>query len=445
LEGKIGIRREDMYAWERRVPLIPGDLRELAGQGFAFVVQSSEKRAFSDAEYREAGCAVDETLADCPLIIGLKEVPADVFEKDKVYVFFSHTIKGQPDNMPLLQRALDLGCTILDYERIVDQNGRRLIFFGNYAGYAGAIDTLWTLGRRLAWEGIPNPFEGIGQASTYASLEEAKEAVRTVGEQIQAEGLPEGISPLVIGVAGYGNVSKGAQAILDLLPATEIPAPSLLDPKGTDGAGPILKVVFREEDTVLRLDPSQPFALQEYYDHPERYRAAFERYLQKLHALINCIYWEPRYPKLIARESLQALFSGEQPNLRVIGDITCDVGGSIEATVKATEPDDPVYVYDPDTGEIASGVEGHGPVVVAVDILPSELPREASAYFSNILKGFVPAIAAADYAADFESLDLPAELKRSVIVHRGQLTPDYQYLTKHLTAADGAASQRRSS
>jgi len=433
-----------MYAWERRVPLVPADLAALAEQGFRFVVQSSEKRAFSDEEYRAVGCDVVPSLDACSLIIGLKEVPADVFEKDKVYVYFSHTIKGQMANMPLLQTALDLGCTILDYERIVDENDRRLIFFGNFAGYAGAIDALWTLGRRLAWEGIANPFEAVGQASTYASLEEAKNAVRAVGKAILADGLPQEISPLVLGVAGYGNVSKGAQAILDLLPVNELPASTLLQVEPlavTQSASqPILKVVFRESDTVLRLDPSQPFNLQEYYNHPERYRGAFERYLPHLHALINCIYWEPRYPKLVTTDALGELFADGQPNLRVIGDITCDVGGSIEATVKATEPDDPVYVFDPASGEIASGIEGRGPVVVAVDILPSELPREASSYFSGILKGFLPAIAGADYSADFHALDLPPELKRSVIAHNGRLTPDYQYLENHLPAADGAAS-----
>jgi alpha-aminoadipic semialdehyde synthase len=205
--------------------------------------------------------------------------------------------------------------------------------------------------------------------------------------------------------------------------------------EGLPSKAAIVKAVFREEDTVLRLDPSEPFDLQEYYDHPERYRAAFDRYLSKLHVLVNCIYWEPRYPKLITKEAIRSLYAGGQPMLRVIGDITCDVGGSIESTVKATEPDDPVYVYLPEEDRAISGVEGAGPTVMAVDILPSELPREASIYFSRILKGFVPALASADYSVGFEALDLPAELKRAVIAHRGDLAPDYRYLETHLSSA----------
>ena len=32
----------------------------------------------------------------------------------------------------------------------------------------------------------------------------------------------------------------------------------------------------------------------------------------------------------------------------------------------------------------------------------------------------------------FEQLELPGELKRAVIVHRGELTPEYEYLKAHL-------------
>jgi len=439
---RIGIRREDMYQWERRVPLIPQHLRELTDEaGLSFRIESSDQRAFSDDEYRAAGLEVVGRLDDCPIVIGLKEIPLGALEPDKVYLFFSHTIKGQTENMPMLRRCLELRCTIIDYERIVDDEGRRLIFFGNYAGLAGMIDTLWALGRRLAWEGIPNPLEGIRQASTYADLAEAKAAIVEVGERIASEGLPAEISPLVIGIAGYGNVSRGAQEILDLLPTKEIRPADLLNgserPRGPSRAL-VLKVVFREEDTVLPLVDGKAFDLREYCDHPERYRAAFERYLPKLHALVNCIYWAPRYPRLVTVEAIRDLYAAGRPALRMIGDISCDIEGAIGITVKGTEPDDPIYVYDPESGTVRSGVEGNGPVVMAVEILPSELPREASSYFSAILKGFVPAIAAADYAATFDELSLPATLKRAVIAHRGELTPDYRDIEKHLIAAGTA-------
>lgn len=434
--NKVGIRREDLYAWERRAPLIPEHVRELVAEHkLDCIVQSSDHRVYSDDDYRRAGISVVDRLDDCPVVIGLKEIPVGVLQPDKVYVFFSHTIKGQPFNMPMLHRILQLRSTIVDYEKIVDDRGRRLIFFGNYAGLAGMIDTLWALGKRLEWEGIQTPFAEIRQASHYTSLDEAKAEIRAIGDEIRISGLPPEVSPLVIGVAGYGNVSRGAQEILDLLPLREISPRELLAGERGDDQTSILKVVFKEVDTVKPLIAGRAFDLDEYYKHPERYGPCFEPYLPHLHVLTNCIYWEPKYPRLVTRQAVRELYGDSQPRLRVIGDITCDVKGSIEVTVKATEPDEPIYVYHPETGTTSAGVEGRGPVVMAVEILPSELPREASAYFSTILKRFVPTIAGADYSADFEHLELPPELKRAIIVYRGALTPAYRYLEQHLNSA----------
>ena len=435
MTNAVGIRREDMYQWERRVPLIPQDARELAqNHAIEVVVQSSPKRVFSDEEYRDAGITVSNDLSSCSVIVGIKEIPTAAFEKGKTYVFFSHTIKGQPYNMPMLRRMLELGCTLIDYEKVTDDSGRRLIFFGNYAGLAGMIETLWALGRRLSWEGIQTPFCAIDRALNYANLTAAKDAIRRVGKRISDDGLPESIVPLVVGLAGYGNVSRGAQEILDLLPVREIAAEDL--PSLTEGEIPskhaIHKVVFKEEHMVEPIASDRPFDLQEYYDHPERYRGIFERHIPYLDVLVNCIYWEPAYPRLLTKQLAKEMVQEDRLRLRVIGDISCDVEGAIECTVKATEPDNPVYVYDPITDRAIDGIEGNGPVVMAVEILPSELPREASAYFSGILKDYVPAIARADFSGDLESCGLPAPIRRAVIAYRGELTPDYRYIERHL-------------
>jgi len=37
---------------------------------------------------------------------GVKQVPIDHLLEDKTYIFFSHTIKAQPENMPLLDAML---------------------------------------------------------------------------------------------------------------------------------------------------------------------------------------------------------------------------------------------------------------------------------------------------------------------------------------------------
>jgi alpha-aminoadipic semialdehyde synthase len=69
---------------------------------------------------------------------------------------------------------------------------------------------------------------------------------------------------------------------------------------------------------------------------------------------------------------------------------------------------------------------------MAVDILPSELPRDASTAFSGVLKPYLPAIACADYSLPFDQIELPPEIKRAVIVYHGKLTPAYSHLAKFL-------------
>jgi saccharopine dehydrogenase (NAD+, L-lysine-forming) len=118
--------------------------------------------------------------------------------------------------------------------------------------------------------------------------------------------------------------------------------------------------------------------------------------------------------------------------LKVIGDISCDIEGSVECTIKATEPGNPVYVYLADKDAKEWGWKGDGPVIMAVDTLPSELPREAAIYFGGLLMPFIQAIGKADYSIEFGELDLPPEIKKAVIVHNGKLTPDYEYISEFL-------------
>jgi alpha-aminoadipic semialdehyde synthase len=400
-----------------------------------FLVQPSAIRAFPDAAFTEAGAVLHEDLSAAEVILAVKEIPPEALQPGQTYLFFSHTIKGQPHNMPMLRRLLELHCQLIDYERVVDAQNRRLIFFGQHAGLAGMIDTLRALGQRLAWEGIATPLADLRPTYEYTDLTAAQSDLRRTGRRIIEEGWPVDLTPLVIGLAGYGNVSRGAQAILDLLPTRQIsPAelPALTGRKDVD-RGMIYKVVFKEEDTVEPIRESQPFDLAEFFQHPERYRSRFEKYLPHLSVLVNCIYWDARYPRLLTKEAARHLYHGDSPpKLRVIGDISCDIEGGIEPTIKATEPDAPTFVWDPATDTALDGVAGAGPVIMAVDNLPGELPVESSTSFGEALSPFIPALATCDFSLDFAECALPPELKRATIVYHGELTPDYRYLEKFI-------------
>ncbi|MGQ9750440.1 hypothetical protein [Desulfosoma sp.] len=105
---------------------------------------------FSDDLYRAAGAVVQEDLSPCRIVLGVKEMPSEFFQKGVLYLFFSHTIKGQPHNMARLRALMDAQAHLLDYERIVDPNGRRLVLFGLFAELAGMVESLHAFGRRLA-------------------------------------------------------------------------------------------------------------------------------------------------------------------------------------------------------------------------------------------------------------------------------------------------------
>lgn len=432
----IGIRREDKNEWERRVPLIPGDVLELNEKyGIKTIIQPSKIRIFSDEEYRRAGAEVSEDLKAADVIFAVKEIPLQLLERGKTYLFFSHTIKGQPYNMGLLKRLMELECNLIDYELITGRKNNRLITFSSYAGLAGLIETLHAYGQKMQLKGHVTPLADIKQAYQYDSLEEAKAQLRKVGEMIAQDGLPKELSPLTVGFLGYGNVSKGAQQMFDLLPFKSIEPhqlPELLARDRDDVDNRCLyKVVFKEEDLVRPLNGS--FKLEEYFNHPERFESVFHRYLGQLKVLINCVYWTEKYPRFVTREDLKE--NGRaiaETGVSVIGDITCDINGSVEITKESTMPDKACYTYDAENDSFEDGIVEKGVTVMAIDNLPCEFPREASSEFSNELKTFVDGVVSADYTADFATIELPYEIEKATILYKGKLTDKFEYMSKFI-------------
>jgi len=436
MKTRIGIRREDKNPYERRVPLTPAHVGELMREFSVDVwMQPSDIRIFPDRDYLAVGARIEEDLSSCSVVFAVKEIPVNFFHPGKTYVFFSHTVKGQPYNMPMLKKMMDLGCTLIDYEKVADESGQRLVFFGRQAGLAGMIDTLWAFGERLKRQGIANPFMELRLSHQYKNLEEAMESVINAGKKIAEAGLDPSFVPLIIGFAGYGRVSLGAQEIFDLLPYEEITPEDMESfvQERKYGRDKVYKVIFKEEHMVEPLSSSKKFELQEYYDHPERYRSIFDRHIPFLTILVNCIYWTPRFPHFVTKKFLGKLWEGQKtPRLTVIGDISCDVEGAIEITSHATNPGNPVYVYDPAGNKESKGLEGRGVVVMATDNLPAELSLESSLFFSEALTPFVPDIALADYSGTFEECELPDPIKKAVILYRGKFTPAYGYMKEYV-------------
>lgn len=433
----FGIRREDKNPWERRAPLIPTHVRELIqNHSLEFWLQPSAIRIFPDEDYAREGAKISEDLSPCHIILAIKEIPLRFFKKEKVYIFFSHTAKGQPHNMPMLRKMVGLGCSLIDYEKIVNEKGQRLLFFGNYAGHAGMVNSLWALGQRLLRENKRTPFLHLKQMYHYSCLAEAKEEVQKIGWEIHNRGLDAELVPLVCGFTGYGHVSQGAQEVFDFLPFEEIEPSDLPQffKKKLFAANKVYKVVFKEEHMVRPKSPEQKFNLQDYYQNPEKYEPVLEEFLPFLTVLVNCIYWAPQYPRFVSKAFLRKLFGREKiPRLRVIGDISCDIEGSVECTIRATTPKDPVFVYDPIREEAQDGFDGQGIVVMAEDNLPAEISLEASTFFSQALKPFIPYLARADFWGKLSRCHLPDPLRRGLILYRGEFTPEYKYMASFIS------------
>ncbi|KAI3714455.1 hypothetical protein L6452_21409 [Arctium lappa] len=400
------------------------------------IVQPSTKRIHHDALYEDVGCEISEDLSDCGLILGIKQPKLEMILPDRAYAFFSHTHKAQKENMHLLDKILAERASLFDYELIVGDEGKRLLAFGKFAGRAGLVDFLSALGRRYLSLGYSTPFLSLGSSYMYPSLAAAKAAVVSVGEEIATTGLPSRICPLVFVFTGSGNVSLGAQEIFKLLPHTFVDSsrlPALFDtagdlPESRQASRRDFQVygcVVTCEDMVERSDPSEVFHKVDYYAHPERYRPIFhEKIAPYASVIVNCMYWERRYPRLLSSKQLQDLLCKVCP-LVGICDITCDVGGSIEFVNKTTLIDSPIFRYDPSRDSYHEDTEGDGVICLAIDILPTEFAKEASQHFGDVLSHFIGNLAS---TKDIE--DLPVHLRRACIAHGGALTSLYEYIPR---------------
>uniref|UniRef100_A0A7S2SNY8 Saccharopine dehydrogenase (NAD(+), L-glutamate-forming) n=1 Tax=Rhizochromulina marina TaxID=1034831 RepID=A0A7S2SNY8_9STRA len=428
--------------WERRAPLCPEHVADLVGQGFRVKVQPCSRRVFPDDAYRAAGAEVENDLSDCGLVLGVKQVPVDNLLPDRSYMFFSHTIKAQPENMPLLDACRDRNIKLFDYECLLEQSteasrGKRLVAFGKYAGIVGFVDILQGLGQQLLASGFSTPFIHSPQCFMFGSLEEAKARVKALGEEISRDGLPEGIGPLVFAFVGGGNVTKGAQEVFECLPHRMV-EPEELEDLVRHGdrheARHMLYGTYVQQHHLVRRISDHGFDKVEYYAHPDRYEPVFHKTVAPYTSvLVNGIYWDQRFPRLITSGQLQQLAREQQDTdqglrLRAVADVTCDIDGSVEMLTRATDMSTPFYEWDALNGRESAriGQAAAGVVMLGVDILPTALPREASKHFGDALLPLLPPLLTQDPAG----VDLPAELKNARIAARGALEPNFKYIER---------------
>lgn len=424
------IRRETKSLWEGRVALTPRHVRALVSEYALCVhVQRSPTRAFSDAEYEAAGATLVDEVTTERVIVGLKELPVDDMHPNRLYILFSHSFKGQPHSMYRIEAAARHNLTLVDYELIREPAAYahdpltpvRAMKFGPFAGYGGLIDTLHGVGLRLMHRGLRTPFVHIGRAYEYMTLEDAHLALRRVGDAVAEHGLPDALLPFVVAFTSTGAVATAALEIFRHVQPQRVEAHELatLAQRSREQQRRTIYYVVLTHEHMVERTPGGVFDKADYYAHPEAYTPIFhERYLPHVSVLVNGIYWEPRFPRLVTREQARA---GACARLIAIGDLGCDVAGPIEFFTHSTRIPTPYYAYDPKRDVESSQVDANGILIYGVDHVPGETPVDASTYFGDRFLPYVALLARHDQCVPYDEIhDLPGHLLHAMQVRHGR-------------------------
>ena len=358
----IGIIRESRND-ENRTPLVPEHIKKYkeSNPNINFIIQPSNSRCFSDEEYELCGAKINENLNECSIIFGVKEIDPNILINNRTYLFFSHTFKinKQQKNIEkhkkdLLLSILNKKITLIDYENIRGKNGTRCLGFGRFAGIVGCYNTLNLLLRVLGKQSLASAYKINDYERLVLNLKNLY------------------FPKTKILVTGDGRVAKG---VIELLNLTNIKAVSKKDFLEKKFDQPIF-CNLETKDYVTN-NSSTNFNLEHFINNPQDYSSSALQYLKETDILISAHYWDPSSPKIFENEDLKVL-----QNLKIVGDITCDINGSVPTTIRSTTIEEPNYWIERyNLKEIDENNDGIA--VMAVDNLPSELPRDSSTEFSE--------------------------------------------------------------
>ncbi|WP_116124195.1 NAD(P)-dependent oxidoreductase [Lewinella sp. IMCC34183] len=391
---RIAVLREDKTPPDARVPLTPRQCAGLIGRGYDLIVQPSLHRCFPDEDYRKAGVPVQEDITSQDLLLGIKEVPIDRLIPGKTYCNFAHVAKFQPYNQPLLRALLDKEVTHLDYEYFTDDRGRRLIAFGYWAGMVGAHNGVWAYGERTGRFSLPR----LRDVYDYAAAIKAYRAVD----------LPE----MKVVLTGTGRVGAGAARVLKDMGFRKVTPAEFVG----DTTGPVF-TQLAVEDYVTH-PTGKAVKRSHFYQHGEEYRSAFAPYARVADVFINGIFWDGRAPAFFTIGDMHS----PEFHIQTIADITCDIApaASVPSTIRPSTIADPVFGFDPADETETEPFRPESVDVMAVDNLPSELPRDASkAFGETLIKEILPEFSR-------ESSEI---LERATITRGGELGPHFTYLS----------------
>ncbi|MBL7779552.1 MAG: alanine dehydrogenase [Chitinophagales bacterium] len=399
---KIGILREEKHPIDNRAPLTPSQCRTLMEEhsNLWVAVQPSKHRCYTDDEYHNQGILLREDLSDCDILLGVKEIPAQLFIPNKTYFIFSHTIKKQPHNKKLLQEALRKKIRLIDWECLKDENSKRIIAFGRWAGIVGAYNGIRTTGLRL-------------QGQQHFQLRPMYQCLNFA--ETQKEFSKVNLPPIKIVLTGTGRVSNGAAFLLDLLNIPKVSPQDFLNKEY-----PTCVYTQLESKHMFHKEGQTEFNTSHYHAHLEQYKSSFAPYTKVATVFINGIYWDKRMPTFFTINDMK------KPDfkIQVIADITCDIAphSSVPSTIRPSTITNPIYGYNPHTQTECEPFQPNAIDVMAIDNLPNELPRDASEDFGNMVLSRVIWRLLKEESTT---------LHNATITINGSLNEPYQYLSDY--------------
>ena len=390
----FGLIREGKVPADNRVALTPAHCKWMnkTQPGATVIVQHSDNRCFSDREYSMTGTPVKEDISEADILLGIKEVPVDMLIPNKTYLFFSHTKKLQPYNRKLLKEIIRKKITLIDYECLEHEDGKRIIGFGFFAGVVGAHNGMMAYGKKT----------GSFQLERVNSGKNFQDLIHTYF------GLK--LPPIKIAVTGSGRVAHGVLEIMNLLGIHEVEPDEYIEKEFTY---PVY-VHLKGADLYAR-KADKKYHREDFHHSPQNYDCIFNQYIPHTDILMNGIYWDKNIPRLFENEALK------EPSFRIqtIADITDDMNGSVPCNLGDSTIEDPVYGIDKLTLQKTAPYLPGSVDIMAVGNLPNELPRDASRYFGEQLIKHVLK----------DLIDGNSQIiERATIVKEGKLTEHFNYM-----------------
>ena len=378
---------------ENRTPFSPSQVSIILNKfsNIKIIVQPSNRRCFKDEDYQKAGAQITDDLSSANIIFGVKEVDISALIEGKTYLFFSHTSKvsqyiGQTlkddaiiYKKELLKEVIKKKITLIDYENIreISGEGYRYLGFGRFAGIIGTYNTLNLYLKLFNKKSLPRAFE----------INNYKEIKKLISKQ--------NFNKIKILLTGSGRASKGSIELLKQANIKQVSINDYLNNKYD-------KAVFCKISAKEHVEKKDGKEISK-----------VKNYLFETDMFIACHYWEPKFPKLFYPNQIN-----EFKNLKVIGDITCDINGSIPTTIRSTSIAKPYYSIDINTMKEID-LSDKGIAVMAVDNLPSELPRDASEEFgSSVISEVLPSLVNKD----------DGRINRATTASNGKFFKNFAYL-----------------